>query len=63
MYITRGIHYTYRPTVLPPNSRFLGPGIFRELEIRELIIHEIPPIHCSMSRKNSELEGFFLINP
>ena len=25
-------------TVLPPNSRFLGPGIFRELEIRELKI-------------------------
>jgi hypothetical protein len=23
-------------TVLPPNSRFLGPGIFRELQIREL---------------------------
>ena len=30
-------------TVRPPNSRFLGPGIFRELEIRELIIHEFPP--------------------
>ena len=23
-------------TVLPPNTRFLGPGIFRVLEIREL---------------------------
>ena len=30
-------------TVLPPNSRFLGPGIFRELEIREFIIHDFPP--------------------
>ena len=34
-------------TVLPPNTRFLGPGIFRVLEIRELevrfsqlLIHE-----------------------
>ena len=25
-------------TVLPPNTRFLGPGIFREFEIRELKI-------------------------
>ena len=23
------------PTVLPPNSRFLGPGIFRELKIHD----------------------------
>ena len=30
-------------TVLPPNSRFLGPGIFREFEIRELIIYDFPP--------------------
>ena len=30
-------------TVLPPNSRFLGLGIFREFEIRELKIHEFPP--------------------
>ena len=37
-------------TVLPPNSRFLGPGIFRELEIRELEIHgfirKVLLIHC-----------------
>ena len=32
----------YVSTVLPPNSRFLGPGIFREFEIRELIIHYFP---------------------
>ena len=43
-------------TVLPPNSRFLGPEIFREFEIRELIIHDYPP--NSMIRKNQELEGF-----
>ena len=30
-------------TVLPPNSLFLGPGIFREFEIHELIIHDFPP--------------------
>ena len=30
-------------TVLPPNSRFLGPGIFREFEIREFKIHDFPP--------------------
>ena len=30
-------------TVLPPNSRFLGLGIFREFEIRELKIHDFPP--------------------
>ena len=33
------IHYT----VLPHNSRFLGPGIFREFEIREFKIHDFPP--------------------
>ena len=33
---------TFVTTVLPPNSRFLGPGIFREFEIRELIIHYFP---------------------
>ena len=33
----------YVSTVLPPNSRFLGPGIFREFEIHELIIHHFPP--------------------
>ena len=30
-------------TVLPPNSRFLGPGFFREFEIRELKILNFPP--------------------
>ena len=30
-------------TVLPPNSRFLGPGFFREFEIREFKIHNFPP--------------------
>ena len=29
--------------VLPPNSRFLGLGIFREFEIRELKIQDFPP--------------------
>ena len=33
----------YVSTVLPPNSRFLGPGIFCEFEIHELIIHHFPP--------------------
>ena len=30
-------------TVQPPNSRFLGPEIFREFEIREFKIHDFPP--------------------
>ena len=30
-------------TVLPPNSRFLGPGIFGEFEIGELKIYDFPP--------------------
>ena len=30
-------------TVLPPNSRFLGPGFFCEFEIREFKIHNFPP--------------------
>ena len=40
-------------TVLPPNSRFLGPGIFREFEIHEFKIHYFPP------KYNHELVGFF----
>ena len=35
--------YTCLGTVLPPNSRILGPGIFREFEIREPIIHNFLP--------------------
>ena len=34
--------YQYIDTVLPPNSRFMGPGFFREFEIRELKIHNFP---------------------
>ena len=30
-------------SVLPLNSRFLGLGIFREFEIRELKNHDFPP--------------------
>ena len=33
----------FSDTVLPPNSRFLGPEIFREFEIREFKIHDFPP--------------------
>ena len=51
-------------TVQPPNSRFLGPGIFRELEIRELEIHgfirKILLIH-GFIRKNPSNSLFFLI--
>ena len=38
-------HLTKRglPTVLPTNSCFLGPGISRELEISQLLIHCFPP--------------------
>ena len=31
-------YFGFSYTVLPPNSLFLGPGIFRELQIRELEI-------------------------
>ena len=44
-------------TVLPPNSRFLGLGIFRKFEIREL------PIHYRMISKNRELGEAYLKIP
>ena len=44
--------------MLPPNSRFLGPGIFREFEIREFKIHDFPPNSLYYNR---ELVGFFLL--
>ena len=43
-------------TVLPPNSRFLGLGIFREFEIHELKFTIFLPIHYTIIRKNHELE-------
>ena len=43
-------------TVLPLNSRFLGLGIFREFEIRELKNHDFPPnSNYRINRKNREL--------
>ena len=44
-------------TVLPPNSRFLGLGIFREFEIRELKFTIFLPIHY---RITVNLERFIL---
>ena len=44
--------------MLPPNSRFLGPGIFREFEIREFKIHDFPP---NSLQYNRALVGFFLL--
>ena len=44
--------------MLPPNSRFLGPGIFREFEIREFKIHDFPPNSRLLIR---ELGGFSLV--
>ena len=48
-------------TVLPPNSHFFGPGIFREFEFREFKIHDFFPIHCSIIRKNLEFRKVYLI--
>ena len=43
---------TFPNTVLPPNSRFLGPGIFRELQIRARV-------NWKYSVKTVNWEGFF----
>ena len=44
IYLFTAMMYTFIvTTVLPPNSRFLGPGFFREFEIHELKIHNFPP--------------------
>ena len=51
----------YVCTVLPPNSLFLGPGIFRESEIRELKIFTYSiiflPIHYIIMVK-SQIQQF-----
>ena len=40
-------------TVLPPNSRILGPAIFREFEIHEPIFHNFPPNSLQYNMKKS----------
>ena len=52
-----------KTTVLPPNSRFLGPEFFREFEIRELKIYNFPPNHYRIVRKNRELGEVYLMIP
>ena len=42
-------------TVWPPNSRFLGPGIFREFEIRELKIWSLTTPNSRFSSQFTEL--------
>ena len=56
--LNNALFIIYDSTVLPPNSRFLGPGFFHEFEIREFKIHDYRII-----KKNREFGGVYLIIP
>ena len=45
-------------TVLPPNSRFLGPGISRELKVRSLTTPNSLDHYCAYSIGNPWISSF-----
>ena len=55
IYIIITTKFCIYTTVWPPNSRFLGPGIFREFEIRELKIWSLTTPNSQFSSQFTDL--------